>query len=465
MIGILVLGLIATLAATAGAEDTTEERLRALEERLRQQDEEIRALRGELESATAETGSLTAELDDYFGKVESTAWWSEPNTFRVYWDKGIRFATADGLFKIKFGGRIMSDWSWLDADDELRDAYRSQFEDNSSSNNHEFRRARLYVSGSVYDTVEFKAQYDFAGGDADFKDVWLGLKNLPVIGHFRVGHHKVAMGIETLTSSKYNTFMERGGTTALLPERKSGFFIFDTALDNRLTWAASYYNPATDGYGNGPIGKGFSGRIAGTPFYEKSDGEVNLVHVAVSGAFEDVGPDGEFTVSNRPPNHSSPIKPISIDVAAESRWIMGFEAALVYGPFSLQGEYVFQDYDSKDLDDPSFDAYYIAASYFVTGEQRKYKQASGAFDRVSPKANFMNGEGGTGAVEFALRYGSTDANDGDADGGRMHTWTAGINWYLNPNVRVVLNYFSSDVDTEEADGDITGFMMRFQIDF
>ncbi len=475
----LFLGVLAGLPANVLAQETTEERLRALEERLTQQDKEIQRLRSELDAQAKATDTVAQEVDAYLATVEDNSRSPEPGTFRVYWKNGLNMATANGAFKIKIGGRIQSDWSWLDANRDLQGMFDDKLAGKTLRTT-EFRRARLYISGSIYDRVEFKAQYDFAGGDADFKDMWIGLKKLPIVGNFRVGHHKVLMGLETLTSSKYITFMERAGTTALLPERESGFFLFNTELDQRLYWGAAYYTPATDGYGNGVINNGFSARIAGTPWYDESDGRVNLLHLGFSVAFEDGGKDEEFIVSNRPPNHSSPIKPISITVDAESRTILQAELAVVYGPFSFQSEYVQQQYKSRSSGDPTFSACYLYGSWFLTGEQRAYNQKYAIFSRVKPRHNFLEGDGGLGAWEFALRYSTIDADDGSFHGGEMDTFTVGLNWHLNPNVRVSFNYFSSNIKqtgeitdgflgflnyTVTDQGKLSGFMMRFQVDF
>lgn len=50
---------------------------------------------------------------------------------------------------------------------------------------------RLFVGGTIYDTVDFKAECDFAGdGSADFKDVYIGLVNLPYVENIKAGHVK-----------------------------------------------------------------------------------------------------------------------------------------------------------------------------------------------------------------------------------------------------------------------------------
>jgi len=79
---------------------------------------------------------------------------------------------------------------------------------------------------------------------------------------------------------------------------------------------------------------------------------------------------------------------------ASSHQKYGLEAALVMGPFSLQGEYIRVDVDTSTGTDPAFSGYYAYASWFLTGESRPY--AEGKFNRV--KAD--------GAWELAVRFSS-----------------------------------------------------------
>ena len=94
----------------------------------------------------------------------------DPKTMRVYWSSGLRLKSNDGNYSLKIGGRIMNDWAIYSTDSDTPDDFRS------IGDGTEFRRARLYMEGEVYKNIKYKAQYDFGGQDADFKDVYIELK-------------------------------------------------------------------------------------------------------------------------------------------------------------------------------------------------------------------------------------------------------------------------------------------------
>ena len=113
---------------------------------------------------------------------------------------------------------------------------------------------------------------------------------------------------------------------------------------------------------------------------------------------------------------------------------------------------------NKKLDNSAWE---IAATYLITGEDSSFKS-------VKPKNNFDIDTGGWGAWELALRYSELSV-DSDAfknangqlaaqtgadatptlaqsyadptfSAKKAKTWTAGVNWYLNTNAKIVLNY-------------------------
>jgi phosphate-selective porin OprO/OprP len=386
-------------------------------------------------------------------------------TLRLYWKEGLRMETADKQFKLKIGGRIMNDWAWFDVDDEI-DAVAGENE-----NGTEFRRARLYLAGEIYENVIFKAQYDFAGGDAAFKDVYVGLKKLGPLGTLRVGHMKEPVGLEELTSSKYITFMERSLTSVFIPARNTGFQLNDTCADGKVTWAIGAFQD-TDDFGDSQGDNwNVSTRVTGTPVVT----EDALVHLGFSYRYGQPN-DTELRLRQRPSAHLATrwvdTQDGGADLSIDTTNTFGGEVAAVFGPASLQAEYynmITESGSGATADDPNFQGFYVSGSFFVTGESRPYDAKKGKFGRVRPDANFGH-DNGPGAIELALRFASIDLTDSGAAGGDMWDITTGVNWYLNPNTRIMLNYVHAEVDDRGTGGGLDGvdgdiLQTRFQVDF
>jgi len=129
------------------------------------------------------------------------------------------------------------------------------------------------------------------------------------------------------------------------------------------------------------------------------------------------------------------------------------------GPLSIQGEYVITSVNAHET--INLTSYYGQISYFITGENRKYKNSLAGFDRVSPSKNM--GDGGLGALELAARYSSMDLSEGN--GGILHDITLGLNWHLNPCTRIMFNYVMGVADVNSEDINENTLQMRMQIDF
>ncbi len=454
--GLVVFGSIFSWQADAATTQADPERLREELERLQQELEAqqriIDALRNDMEELRRTSGKLQG-LQQRVEKVEKSAGALGPSDFRLYWDKGIRLATADEAFKLKLGGRIMADWAWMQQDSDVEGLV------GDLTDSTEFRRARFYMAGTIYENVDFKLQFDFAGGDADLKDAYIGLKGLPV--YVKAGHFKEPFSLEEVTSSKYITFMERALPNVFSPGRNTGVQISDHACDKRLTWAAGAFTE-TDGVGESSMEEGWAvtGRVTGLPYYEE-DGR-KLLHLGAAASYR--SPDA-VRFRQRPEAHLAPRFVDTGTMATDSALLLGVESALVYGAASLQAELVSADADRQGASDADFWGGYIQASYFLTGEHRNYKQSAGAFSRVKPNKNFNIEECGWGAWELACRYSHLDLDDGAIGGGELDDVTVGLNWHLNPNTRVMWNYVRSDLDRGATDGAANILKMRLQVDF
>lgn len=331
-------------------------------------------------------------------------------------------------------------------------------------------------------------EYDFAGGDVEFTDVYLGLQdNNPYVGYLWLGKFKAPFGLEELTSSRFVTFQERSLTDAFVLGRELGFRIGNTLLDKRATWSFSFTRPTDNDttlqVDGSPNDDNLTLRLTGLPWWA-GNGK-RFVHVGFDYSFQ-LPPDNEIRFQTRPEARldldPGPNQFVDTgNLPASSANVFDFEAAMAYGPFSMQGEYMFailhgssaNDAMFKDaVDDMYLYAFYVMASYFLTGEHRPYDRSGGHYDRPKPKKNFL--QGGWGAFEVAFRFSMIDLTDA-ADvnpgaGGKEKNITFGLNWYLNPNTRMILNYVHGWVDDRLTHGvalDNDGFgvyMMRFQVD-
>jgi len=365
---------------------------------------------------------------------------------------GTKVSSSNGDFLLKIGGRIIADTVSWDTDNAIEIAVGEQTDAS------EFRQARFYIAGTVYGNVIFKAQYEFAGSNADFKDMYLGIKDIPRLGTVKVGHFKEPFSLEELTSSKYITFMERSLPGVFAPSRNTGLGFHSTALDDRLTMAAGLFHDS-DGIGDsGDKNLNFSARVTGTPIKDDD----RLLHLGLSWTSRDPE-DDLLRLRQRPEVHLADRFVDTGSLAAKGIDVLGLEAAAVLGPFSLQGEYMAASLDIAGGSDADLSGWYAYASWFVTGESRAYKAGKGVFSRVRPAANFAS-NGGTGALELAVRLSNLDLNDTGAgiSGGELDDLTLGANWYLNPSTRLMLNWVNADI---RGLGEANALQARFQIDF
>lgn len=451
MSGMLVAGAMALTAAPALANEPASTEAQ-LEQRVVELEAQLESVMSQMQSNATSQTTLEARIAEFQTSAAGDA-------LSAHWNNGIRMDSADGNFKFKIGGRIQSDWATFDADSDVETAFGADDFQTAT----EFRRARLYVAGTVYGNVGFKAQYDFAGGDADFKDVYMTLDH-PCVGLITVGHHYEPFGREVQTSSKNITFMERSLVAQLAPGRSTGVSVANSFGDN-WNWRVGAFRPSNSyGDDNRNMGAGewgLTGRIDGQ-LWSDDNGSLSG---GLSGSYRNepegvnaVGLSDELaTVGIRGGSHMLPSLSGAVVVDGETK-LWGADLAYLRGPWHAMAEYAAADVNaaggSADLD-----AWAAQVGYFITGETRGWK--NGDYSRTAPAGNYGDGDN-TGAVEVAVRYDTTDLDDGAVAGVEMDQWTLGVNWYLNPNTRVMINYGEADYD---GIGEVEFFGMRFAIDF
>lgn len=403
---------------------------------------------------------------------------------KAYWDKGIRLSSEDKNIEIKLGGRVQMDGGWAWGNDKLEAA------GGMMSDGFEIRRARLYIAAKLYEHTEGKFESDFAGNAVAIKDAYLALVDGPGGLGLRFGNFKEPFGLEALTSDKYVTFIERAMPVVFAPDRQLGAMIYThDIMDGMATASAGVFKRTTGADGE----YDFAGRITIAPILE--DKGEKLVHLGISGLWrEDPQDRGNDTIEfrERPEWHNTGRYIGTGTIPAKSLGQLGLEGAVTVGPVALSGEYTLAKVQGDPLgagNEPLFKGYYGQISFFVTGEHRVYK--GGEFQRVSPKTTaFIDGPG---AIEIALRYSNLDLQDaadntlatsaptlptGALYNSKEQNITIALNWHLNTNMMIRVNYIRSDfngvinVGTAGADrtvanggGAIQTVATRWQMDF
>ncbi len=372
----------------------------------------------------------------------------------------LKFKSGDDEFKFQVGGRIMVDTAWYNADDNVDPSL-------DWGNGTELRRARLFMKGTVWNNWHFKLQYDFAG-DGEIKDAFIkytGLKQYTDIPlDIIVGNYKEPFSLEELTSSKYITFMERALPNAFAPGRNIGVGLnsYGNVLNGGWSAAAGWF---TDGVDNeNDDGNNESNAVAGRLTFAPIANKTEVVHFGGAVEYRNYD-DSTIRFRSRPEAHTAEHRMVDTkSFLAQDTLKWGLEAAGVYGPFSVQGEYIQTNVTDVNRTGRDADLYgwYAYGSWFITGESRNYSAKKGAFGRVKPKG--IVGKGGWGAWELAGRYSSIDLTDGPLNGFKENDITIGLNWYATPTIRFMANYVIADSDNPKFnDPDI--FQLRGQIDF
>ncbi len=338
--------------------------------------------------------------------------------------KGIRITSDDKQHALRIGGRLHVDTAFFDED-------VTAFENDTI-----IRRARLAASAKLYRDWRLRFDYDFsAKSDYRIKGAWLRYDGFKPVKIW-LGNVQEPLSLEELTSSNRITFMERATISAFTPSYHLGALV--TSYGGNWSAAAGYFGETVSEQKTDRLssGRGVAGRLTFAPVNEKKQ----VLHLGISGEYRK--PDSNIVrYSTRPESKVTGVRLVSSRTVknVSDTLIYGLEGALVQGPWSLQAEYMQARVQRTSGADLAFDGWYAFASWFVTGEHRRYNHKRGSFKQIRPKGRY-------GAWELAARYSSIDLADQNVQGGQEDNITLGVNWYVNKNLRFMANYILVNAD-------------------
>lgn len=348
------------------------------------------------------------------------------------------FESRDGSYRFWMDMRVNVDGAVVMGD---------QFNENGSGA--EMRRARIGVKAQFRRNWYGEVDMDFADSRADLKDAYL-MYSVPGGGlDLKFGNFKEVFSLETNTTSRYLTFLERPMVTrALTPSRHIGvgvtwsqpFVLLAGGVHFQDVGGWEEVQNRKDNNADYGADEGYSltGKVILMPGYHDPD---QGIHVGLAGSYRTPKTDdeiGKMRFDTRGPANVNRRKYLDTDRMedVDHSVLVGLDLAAYRKGFRVQGEYTTVDVTRIDqLPGEHFNGFYLQGSALMFGGRYQYNTGEGEF--TQPALGSARGD-----LELAARYEYLDLNS-RADGvmgGSGDAWTLGLNYYPNNNVKFMVNY-------------------------
>ena len=486
----IAIALTATFAATSSramSNDQLEQLLRDQAKHIAEQDARIRVLEERLaanEPASASTPPPNSAATGQPTTVAITR--PEPQAGQrahapvvTASPSGFSFGSVDGANQLRFHALLNVDGRYFAGSSvpQGADAWL-------------IRQARPILEGTVSDIYDFRFTPDFGSGKTVIQDAFITARFRPDF-QLTVGKFKVPFGLERLQHDPDTRFIERGLPNNLVPNRDIGVQIAGNLPVGGLSYAVAVQNGVSDGGSSNAAGdidtnnqQDTTARLYAQPFLADPDSVFKGLGFGVA---------ANYSASKGSTSHTLLPTYYSPGQQAVFRYRSGATPALLdgdririspqlyyaYGPFGLLGEYVSVRANvNRNLTTGAASvrleqrAWQLQASYFLTGEREAY---------TAPVPHSSVGSaGGRGAVEIVARYGLLDLDPRAFVGGtasladptasvrRESAWAIGVNWYLTPAVKTVLDFEQTLFDGGAVTGDRPNeraVFTRFELEF
>lgn len=405
-------------------------------------DQTIAELKAQLEALTAKVAELEERSDAQSDvNIDTAAQLDKITTGSPKIDTkgGIKVTSADGKFEATVGGRIHFDTYAFDRDLA------------STTGTTEFRRARLTLGGKAYGW-EYKLEQDFGAGTnlEGLRDAYIAKSALG--GKFTIGHFKPYRAMEELTSSNELLMMERpfASATGLFSGRQFQQGVGYLRAGENYTAGAAVFN-LRGASSSRNEGMGASGRVTFAPI----NNDNNTLHLGAWYSYENANQGSDnLSASFNYAGRRGPSQNIATTTGASRNEVTVYavEAAGSFGPAFFQAEYADASFGQPLGADQDVTSYYVQGSFMLNGGHKPYKGATGVFG--SPKV------ADKGLWELTGRY---DYAENETLNREVTSWIFGVNYYVNPNLRFMLNYTQGD---NEVTGDETAqYALRTQFNW
>jgi phosphate-selective porin OprO and OprP len=378
---------------------------------------------------------------------------------------GLGMQSTDGETTIQLTGRVHMDYRSYSGDTT------GAFTTDTQTNALEVRRARLGVRGQLFKDWKYEIVGNYGAADSATAPSGMSSTSTEIdVGYIdyaknpaasvRLGKFKMPFSLEQLTSSNNIDFMERSVTNQtegeFVPAKETGAMLFGSPVSGMSYGLALSRGRSATGTATTPKTAVFDspdyiGRIsANLPkvFLGRDD---FVLHTGLGYSKGEVGTLTTSALGRNEIRTSAAFYTANAALTGPvNRTRIGYESAVAYKAFKLQGEMFNFKYDGATASN-EIESNYIQAVYNLTGENHNYSNSAGTFGWIKPNVAFD--KGGMGAIQVGIRASSLKAPDvtprvGSATVAHAtndySSLTYGVTWFLNDNARVMLNYTEID---------------------
>ncbi|MDR1142269.1 MAG: OprO/OprP family phosphate-selective porin [Planctomycetaceae bacterium] len=347
------------------------------------------------------------------------------------------------------------------------------------------RDLRIGVKGEGYDIFDYKVDLcfieqtgsasgvplgttiGFNNAAVNLKDVWFGVKNVPLLEYVRIGHYRLEDGVSVLTGGTNTTFFEFDGRDFATGRRIAISSRHLWAKDTIRFFAGFFYDrdiAARNRFDkNEDQGSITNFRLTFLPYASRdANGKIDGKKILFFGgnySYYDLTKGTTASFNERFGGLQLNSLSNLTGIATNSYNKFGLEFVYQNKSFTLQSETYANVYNSVALNNSVKDrtiwGTYVTAKYFLTGDYRKFSADNAAWGNVDLKHNLdlrkindLNRSEWIGGLELAAKWAYTDTSDlydsniatNTRFTGHVNDITVGLNWYWTPQARWLFDY-------------------------
>lgn len=434
---ILFLGFFSWVSSGFAEEPISlEERVLRMEQQLRDLQQTNEELKQEVRSLQEQLRETGVEAPLAVTNSSSPAATGTAPESGVGHKKGFFIESGSGDFALNFGGRVTTRYTGFLSDSPLFDEFSVE-------------RARLETDVSLLDYYSLRVQVEFADSPK-LKDGYIDVHYIPE-ARVRLGQFKVPFSWEGLQSHKYLDFADRSfAVTNMRASRDIGAMLHGELWEDYLQYQLAVVNGSGENTGENNSSKDVIGRVVLQPFCRSDNEMLSLMLLGLSGAFGNE--DANFSDTSFKTIAGTEFVDFTNGTYLRGdRSQLGAEFIWPFGPASIKSELMWmsmEDLENNGVkEDARFLGWYLSGTYLLTGE----KKTTG---RLIPHSQFDPFRKTWGAWEIAARYSLFESEDDLFEQGlatgtdRAESFTVGLNWYLNPFMRMIVDYEHTEFDNE-----------------